>query len=617
LILITIVHRNKTVLLPLIFAFKDEIKKHILVYDKDRDDTRFANELKTGIKKTWQQHTLPNVDIEMVSIDEDSHQDISSVKERFSKEDGASLYLNAAESDAALLTVISGHILSIGGKVLAYDKRDNTYNSISQTGFGNSPINVNMKINDFLTLMGEEYIDETNKVAIRENNDALLEIFGDAKRMFKIREMLKNGEARNVRERYPDMIKSLEQLNLADCPQHLNANTSYSQFGNYFEQFVYTHMDRFDFDDIKTGIRIAFEREKYDISDNVVSNEFDILTIKNNQIGIVECKIGDNINPSAVIYKNDALMDNFGDNSSCIIVNIQPDKTPHLAQSSLNFGDNLTLRANSKQIDIFNAFDLGKNKFSKMIRETFGVLPRRFLLGGHDLEMVTILQILKKTHQSYEDRHLQWGAKLSDYIDLLNDDEHFYAIELEIDIEPPKNFTLIDHHNELQTNPSAIEQICLLLDYPMSRLHKLIALNDSGYIPALVKFGANKKEIEDIRKLDRKAQGVTEADENLAELSLQQMKVVGDIAVIEALTKKFSPITDRLYDKNILIYTDSKLTYYGSGVELLVSEFPDLLKDKKAYFGGGNGFFGIAENLVTQSELIGIRKKILQILQAN
>jgi hypothetical protein len=223
--------------------------------------------------------------------------------------------------------------------------------------------------------------------------------------------------------------------------------------GVYFEQFIFLYMDQFDFDDIKCGIKIAFEREKESERDIVVSNEFDILTIKDNRIGLVECKIGDKFKTVETVYKSDALMDYFGDDSRSLIVNIQQDATPHLANSRLNFSNDITLRANSKRIDIFNAFDLGKRKFSAAVEETFGVKKRLFLLGGELERSKKLLTLLEECGQEYHFIESEKKPMLSDFEHWLDEEAHFYAIDLLIDIEVPHHFT------EIATEEISVERV--------------------------------------------------------------------------------------------------------------------------------------------------------------
>ena len=86
-----------------------------------------------------------------------------------------------------------------------------------------------------------------------------------------------------------------------------------------------------------------------------------------------------------------------------------------------------------------------------------------FLIGGSDLEMLAIKRLLTAhgfaEGQNLADRHLAWGAKLSDYKNLFNDTQTFVGIELTQDIEPPPHYINIDHHNEYSYKPSSLEQV--------------------------------------------------------------------------------------------------------------------------------------------------------------
>lgn len=247
-----------------------------------------------------------------------------------------------------------------------------------------------------------------------------------------------------------------------------------------------------------------------------------------------------------------------------------------------------------------------------------GVKDFIFLLGGHDLEMLEIKKILASQGITFYDKNLQWAnAKLSQYSKELNNTNHFVGIELISDIDLPSNYTLIDHHNENSDKPSAIEQAAELLDIELTHDQLLVAVNDKGYIPAMEAMGATTEDIANIRRRDRKAQGVTEKDEQLAEQSIKEnLTAEHGITLVKSLTTKFSPITDRLYPCNkLLVYTNHELTYYGEGVSRLILAFDDLFKQKKAYSGGGEkGFFGIGTNSLPTKELMKVKNEMISIL---
>ncbi len=232
-----------------------------------------------------------------------------------------------------------------------------------------------------------------------------------------------------------------------------------------------------------------------------------------------------------------------------------------------------------------------------------------FLLGGHDLEMLEIRKILESNNLTFYDHQLEWGAKLSSYSGRFNDSSVFVGIELITDIPLPAHYIEIDHHNEKRHLPSSIEQLADLLGIELDRRQLLIAANDKGYIPAMNEADATEQEIITIRLEDRRAQGVTEEDERLAELSIQNNLVkYHDLIIVEALTAKFSAICDRLYPiERLLIFSKEEVIFYGKGVKQVVSHFLNLMKLKIAFTGGGdNGFWGTVTGKQTQKEILNI-----------
>jgi hypothetical protein len=247
-----------------------------------------------------------------------------------------------------------------------------------------------------------------------------------------------------------------------------------------------------------------------------------------------------------------------------------------------------------------------------------------FLLGGQDLEMITIRKILKENglreKRDFLDKKLTWGACLSAYQNDFHPQRINVGIELIEDISPPDNYLQIDHHNELDDRPSSLEQVADLLDIQLNRFQLLVAANDKGYIPAMKKMNATEGEIQEVRKKDRAAQGVTEEDENRAILSIQHhLKVRQGITIVESFSDKFSPITDRLVGQTndrLLIYYKDQLTYYGMGKKKLVKKFQNWISEGKAYSGGGaDGFFGIAGGHFSPQEILQLKDQILNILK--
>lgn len=235
---------------------------------------------------------------------------------------------------------------------------------------------------------------------------------------------------------------------------------------------------------------------------------------------------------------------------------------------------------------------------------------RIFLLGGYDLEMLTIKQMLEGRDDCVVfDRHLNWGnAILSAYGDEIKNhpDSPVYGIELKEDIPCPKNYHSIDHHNSKEDNASSLEQVADVLGIKLDRQQMLVAANDKGYIPAMMEIGATKAEIADIRRKDRKAQGISVEDERLAEESIEKfLATYGDLYVVKSLTSHFAPICDRLYPYHeLLVYTDEEWVYYGKQKPYLVEKLQNEIQQGRIYHGGDDqGYIGTVKGAFTIKDI--------------
>lgn len=239
-----------------------------------------------------------------------------------------------------------------------------------------------------------------------------------------------------------------------------------------------------------------------------------------------------------------------------------------------------------------------------------------FLLGGHDLEMQEIARLLDEQGILYFDRNLYWeNADVSAYLPELAQYGNLpgvclYGVELygKTDTKKYANYVLIDHHNENQGRAASILQVAEVLGVTPSRDQLLVAANDAGYIPGMQAIGATAEEIADIRRRDRAAQGVTEADEQAARKAItENRKEQDDLIIVRALSSRFSPICDRLWPyRKLLIYTDETLCYYGEGKDkLTVALSPEYPLASFYHGGGNNGFLGTVKG---KWDFEGIRK---------
>lgn len=236
-----------------------------------------------------------------------------------------------------------------------------------------------------------------------------------------------------------------------------------------------------------------------------------------------------------------------------------------------------------------------------------------FFLGGHDLEMITIAELLKKNTMRFFDKNLLWGAKTSAYAGEITDALGAGITPVIVEIIDDmglhdERIINIDHHGELDgaTKQTSLHQVFELLRLPKTqwtRWHELVAANDRGYIPELIKIGANHKEIIHVRAEDRKAQGITPEDELQGLDAIAKLKLLcnGKLTVVNLPHSRTAVVTDFLQPelggpgyKNLIVLCPNEINFFGSGD--LVSELNK--KFLGGWYGGAlpeYGFWGYGE----------------------
>jgi len=605
--LITIVSKDIATIVPVLFEFKHQVTNHLIIYDTEKVEKSNALRIKQGIDNISKKYHIALDRTKLIALDEDSKTSFDKVFRKILKYDN--LYLNTSEADTSLIVLLSKFILEQNGKVIAYDKFDNSYNLIGSTSFENNKMQHLMDIEDMFLLYNYKIKSIVKADVLINDRNNILKLFSDFKSFMNLRTALLQGKP--VQEEMKALLLAFNVIDKNNKIININKIT-----GTLFEEYIFWKLFPYNFDDIACQVSVDLLNEQ----NKMILNEFDIVMIKDNHLFTIECKMGHNIKGTDVIYKSDSLLSHFGDDSKNMIVNISQKEILHNEEHDANISSTFTLRdiirAKHHNIAIYHKNVFKSKSFFKKIENFFLVKKRIFLLGGMDLEMLTIKKIFDKYNIPYMNKNLSWGAKLSAYSNDIIDKYNYLGIELIEDCNIPVNYTAIDHHGEKSHLPSSLEQISTLLHIPLNRYQQLVAANDRGYIPEMKKIGASSKEIAQIRKEDRVAQGVSEEDEHLAILSIKKHSSERDgVLIVEALTHKFSAIIDRLTHNKIIVYSNEQINYYGINAFKLQKLYSVLLSEKEIYFGGGrNGYFGIIldKTLLPQREqfISGIIKTI-------
>ncbi len=244
--------------------------------------------------------------------------------------------------------------------------------------------------------------------------------------------------------------------------------------------------------------------------------------------------------------------------------------------------------------------------------------PLVFFLGGYDLEMVTIRDLLHQVApERVHDKRLAWGAKASAYAEeirqALEQDFTPVLVELVDDLGLDATTILVaDHHGERagERQPTSLHQIFALLGLPpegWTRWFELVAANDRGYISALIEMGATLEEIVEVRAADRAAQGITPEEETAGARAVAQAQTVanGRLTIVRLPHARTATVADRLQPElggpgyqNLLVYGPEQVNFFGSGklVRALDNQFPG------GWYGGAlpaRGFWGMTHQYRT------------------
>ena len=361
--LISILGDFHSSILPITYEFKEKIDRHVIVYDDASEEIEKIKRLIAGQKaylKQFPDQSVIHYDIQTMQIDEDSYKSIAKCFERivtFEKDPG-DIYLNTTDGLSSIAVVLSSKLLSTGGKVLSYDRFDNTYNLHTQEGMTKHNITHNMDIKSHLMMKGYTILKSTTAKELEKRKEVILKLtknLGSFKKFANALQGKKSAKEVYGFDGYKDLLKSIDKLK----------NITYIQ-GTVFEEYIY-HLivDNFDFDDVWLGTTVLFKES--------VENEFDILMIKDNHLHTIECKFKKDLDGNRYVYKTQLIKNYLDDDGKAMILSIGGDN------ENVNTRDNGDVkftkadkaRAKYAHIKIHQKKEFNEKKFLKDVRNWF------------------------------------------------------------------------------------------------------------------------------------------------------------------------------------------------------------------------------------------------------
>lgn len=241
-----------------------------------------------------------------------------------------------------------------------------------------------------------------------------------------------------------------------------------------------------------------------------------------------------------------------------------------------------------------------------------------YFLGGADLEMATIREVLASRGQRFHDKGLSWRARASDYASEITAEQSAgntpVLIELFNDLPEPIRSQVIeiDHHGQLAgaDSPTALEQILSRLGisrhaFQSDRWWQLVAANDRGHILGMRSLTppATDEEIGTVRLADLQTQGITDHDRQRIGASLASRRNLagGRLTVLNISDNRTSLAAELMETylggpgfQNLLVNGSDEVALYGEG--RLVAELVAASPEPPESWSGGSlpafGFWG-------------------------
>jgi hypothetical protein len=379
LTLLSIVGDDISRIIPLLYAYKGEIKQHVLLCDDDPSNYARAKTLQKGMQKFSAQNSLGWY-IKIISIDEDSAEDIKTAAHKQFERSGE-LWLNATDGYPAMTILLSELVRKEGGKILSYDHFDNDLHVIEPDGsMRTEKLKSNINIESYLTLLNYNIKMQSSSSELLPRKKYVLELYKKESLFKKVRNAV---VAKALGQPYDfdlsmakDMLETLRHLKIVDEHYNLIRNQQKVLQGDLLEEYMFWLCEALNPDDIMMGVKIDFEDEKSEPHAQYrVMNEFDILMMHNNRIYTVECKFSQHLEGLEIIYKYDAIIDYFGKASKAIIVNIssKPKESYLGSKVSGNFKHSTLRRARLAGVSVYHESQVNVIKFQNLVRNFFHI----------------------------------------------------------------------------------------------------------------------------------------------------------------------------------------------------------------------------------------------------
>lgn len=357
MILVSILGDFHSSVLPISYAFKDMIDKHVIIYDDAKKDVAKSKSIVAG-QKAFLAKNKANYELITMQIDEDNYDSICERFERIKKmtADPNEIYINTTDGLSSIAVVFSSHFLDIGANIISYDRFANTYNLHTSHGMQKHKIEQNMDIETHLLLKGYEIMSSLKHEALVKRKSDIFTLVEDLARYKRFAGLV--GKKNVDMKPYKDYVEILTNMGKLKDESYVT--------GAVFEEYIY-HLvvDNFDFNDVWLGTLVRFKEN--------ISNEFDILMIKDNHLHTIECKLVNKLDGLHYMQKLNLIRGYLDDDGKAMLLSVGGDNTIKTAYGPIRTQFSHSIRAHAKynEITIHQSKGFDETEFLADVQKCF------------------------------------------------------------------------------------------------------------------------------------------------------------------------------------------------------------------------------------------------------
>lgn len=359
MILISILGDFHSSIIPIFFEMKDKIKKHIIIHDDSKYDTKNVKKIINGEKEISK---MFNLDFEIITlkIDEDNYEQIINCYTKiikYSQRDYSSIYLNGTDGLSSSIVILANRLINLGANFISYDRYENQCNLITKDEMKKNSLKINNTIRTHLIQKDYRLLASGNVNESKERKDVIFKLCNNLDNLKNFSSELQGKKIDDING-YDEIKKQLKLISKDN-------DVSFIQ-GTLFEEYIFWLIkDNLELDDIMFNVKIEFDED--------MENEFDILMIKDNHLHAIECKLRNFIKGDETIYKLDSIMDFLDEDGKGMILSVGGDneRTTKYGNIKRQFSLGSRSRARNSEIKIHQVSTFDKNKFLNDIKNHF------------------------------------------------------------------------------------------------------------------------------------------------------------------------------------------------------------------------------------------------------